>query len=76
MTKLSNNQNALRDDIVEGYEVSAIKLGQRVVFIAPSRDSDTGYRMITTSTVRLIIERTPDKVIFDTVNSRYQIDYL
>lgn len=71
-SKVSNNHNRLRDDIIEGSTNSLPVVGSAFVMFAPPRDSGN-VRMVNTSVVVKIINSINDVVKFETASGSIYI---
>jgi len=75
LIKISKNENALRDDTIEGETFALPKVGQSFHLTAPPRDVPHGDRWVTTSEVKEIVEQTDRAVTFHTLNSTYRVEF-
>ena len=77
-TKISNNHNKLRDDVIVGTSLELPTEGESFRLVAPPRDIRVGIRDVQTSPVTKIVDHNIiDKVIkFETESgSLYQVSY-
>ncbi len=74
LIKISKNENALRDNEIEGEASKLPKVGESFHMTAPPRDIPRGDRWVTTSEVREIVEQTDRAVTFHTLNSTYRVE--
>lgn len=79
LIKLSDNENALRSNRIEGYAAKMPTPGERFTMYADGFSDPSLLRMIDTSPVKEIEEGSPVKhgevfhYFFKTENSRYQL---
>ena len=76
LTKLSDNENDLRDNEIIGVADSLPEEGQPFIMTAPPRDINIGMRFINTSIVDRIDNKSENIIEFKTMNSLYRIDIL
>lgn len=69
MTKLSDNQNALRTNEIEGFCFELPQVGQP--FVMYGEGIEFGTRIVSTSLVQEVADNK-----FKTLNSQYQLDVL
>ena len=71
LTRLSNKENALRTDVVEGELRSPIKRGVPLCIVAPALNRQGGVRLIVTTPV----QRVKGEEVW-TRNTHYRVELL
>lgn len=77
-TKIHNNHNKLRDDVIEGFTYHLpITLNKPFFFFGPGRDNPHAMRAVNTNVVTKIVEESEFHWVFETESgSKYQVDRL
>ncbi len=72
--KISNNENAMRTNEIEGISKDLPKIGQ--VFMLIGEGLEFGHRLFNTSEIKEVIELNQSKYKIITLNSVYEIDII
>ena len=76
-TKIENNHNRLRDDIIEGITYELPRVGHQFKLVGVSRDGDAFKRRLVETNFVKSIESSDSGIVFTTMSgSTYKVEVL